>query len=161
METNYTGFYSSTVGLFYITCNRTSVIWAGFRDVSPSPSLLTVGDDVPEVLKHALSQIAEYFQGTRRLFDLPLEPFGTPFQCKVWQELLQIPYGETCSYGALAMRIGNAKASRAVGMANNRNPISIIIPCHRVIGANGKLVGYGGGLHRKQWLLSLEKTTLI
>ena len=161
METNFTGYYHSPVGLFYITCNRLSVIWAGFGDTPLHASSVAIGDDAPQVLQHALSQIAGYFQGTREIFDLPLEPSGTPFQQKVWQELLQIPYGATCSYGTLAARTGNAKASRAVGMANNRNPISIIIPCHRVIGADGKLVGYGGGLHRKEWLLRLEKVTII
>jgi methylated-DNA-[protein]-cysteine S-methyltransferase len=95
-------------------------------------------------------QIAEYFAHQRQSFDLPIEPQGTEFQKQVWQLLLQIPFGETISYGALAKKIGKPVASRAVGSANGRNPISIIVPCHRVIASNGKLTGYAGGLDRKQ-----------
>lgn len=112
------------------------------------------------VLKEAGKQLTEYFEGKRKDFDLPLAPQGTEFQQKAWKALQEIPYGETRSYGDMAKRIGNPKACRAIGMANNRNPISIIIPCHRVIGANGKLVGYGGGLHIKEYLLKLEKENL-
>ena len=101
-------------------------------------------------------QLTEYFAGTRREFDLPLLPQGTEFQRKVWAELQNIPYGGTQSYGELARKIGSPGASRAVGLANGRNPISIIVPCHRVVGANGKLTGYGGGLPRKAALLELE-----
>lgn len=108
------------------------------------------------VLEATARQLREYFAGDRRTFDLPLAPIGTDFQRRVWDALCAIPYGETCSYGALAQAIGNPKAARAVGMANNRNPISIIIPCHRVIGANGALVGYGSGLPIKETLLRLE-----
>lgn len=102
-------------------------------------------------------QLDAYFAGTLREFDLSLQPHGTEFQKKVWMQLRQIPYGETWSYGELAERIGNPKAARAVGLANGRNPISIIVPCHRVIGADGSLTGYGGGLNRKQELLDLEQ----
>ena len=104
----------------------------------------------------AALQLGEYFSGTRREFDLPLRLKGTPFQERVWHSLLDIRYGETWSYGELARRIGNPNASRAVGLANGRNPISILVPCHRVIGADGSLTGYGGGLDRKRWLLSHE-----
>jgi len=104
----------------------------------------------------AAAQLEEYFDGERREFDLPLDPSGTPFQMAVWKELLAIPYGETRSYKQIAENIGSPKAFRAVGLANNRNPISIIIPCHRVIGSDGSLVGYGGGLDMKQKLLELE-----
>ena len=107
-----------------------------------------------------VSQLEDYFAGRRREFDLPLAPAGTPFQQRVWRALLDIPYGETISYGELASRIGNKAASRAVGLANGSNPISIVIPCHRVIGANGKLTGYGGGLPIKQQLLALERGAL-
>ena len=110
-----------------------------------------------ELLKKTIKQIEEYFEGKRSFFDLPLESKGTEFQKKVWKALIEIPYGETRSYGDIAKIIGNGKASRAVGMANNKNPIPIIIPCHRVIGANGKLVGYAGGLDLKEKLLELEK----
>jgi methylated-DNA-[protein]-cysteine S-methyltransferase len=101
-------------------------------------------------------QLAEYFAGRRRAFDLPLAAQGTEFQRRVWSELTKIDFGQTLSYGELARRIGNPGASRAVGLANGRNPISIIVPCHRVIGADGTLTGYGGGLERKQWLLRHE-----
>jgi len=108
------------------------------------------------VIKKAAKQLEEYFAGKRKEFDLPLGFCGTDFQKKVWAALLSIPYGETRSYGDIAKQIGNPKACRAVGMANNRNPIAVICPCHRVIGADGSLVGYGGGLERKEYLLKLE-----
>lgn len=108
------------------------------------------------LLQEAARQLMQYLDGQRRDFELPLQPRGTEFQLRDWQALLTIPYGETRTYGQIAAQIGNAKACRAVGMANNRNPIAIIIPCHRVIGANGKLVGYGGGLPVKEKLLALE-----
>jgi len=107
-------------------------------------------------LPAALRQLAEYFAGTRRAFDLPLRPQGTAFQRRVWAALAEIPYGRTLSYGDLAQRIDNPRAARAVGLANNRNPLSIVVPCHRVIGADGSLTGYGGGLERKRWLLAHE-----
>ncbi len=107
----------------------------------------------------AREQMASYFAGELRRFDLPLAPAGTAFQRKVWQALLDIPFGQTESYGALARRIDAPKASRAVGLANGRNPIAIIVPCHRVIGANGNLTGYGGGIERKRWLLTHEGYT--
>ncbi len=109
------------------------------------------------LLKEAHRQLEEYFAGRRRTFDLPLAPRGTAFQQAAWQALLTIPYGQTASYKEMAVKIGNPKACRAIGMANNKNPIGIIIPCHRVIGADGKLVGYAGGLDIKQKLLALEQ----
>lgn len=123
---------------------------------------LQVGEAVGEFSSHELLgqlrlQLAEYFRGERRVFDLPLACPGTAFQEKVWALLLQIPYGETWSYQELAGRAGNIKASRAVGTANGMNPISIVIPCHRVINANGALGGYGGGVWRKRLLLDLER----
>jgi methylated-DNA-[protein]-cysteine S-methyltransferase len=105
-------------------------------------------------------QLRAYFAGELENFDLPLAPKGTPFQQNVWGELCKIPYGETISYGELARRMGNPNASRAVGLANGSNPIPIIIPCHRVIGSNGKLTGYGGGLPIKEKLLALERRQL-
>jgi methylated-DNA-[protein]-cysteine S-methyltransferase len=107
-------------------------------------------------LPQTARQLDEYFIGRRREFDLPLRLEGTGFQQRVWQVLTEIPYGATWSYGELARRIGNPNASRAVGLANGRNPISILVPCHRVIGADGSLTGYGGGLERKRWLLAHE-----
>jgi methylated-DNA-[protein]-cysteine S-methyltransferase len=103
-----------------------------------------------------VEQLAEYFAGTRTEFDLALAPVGTPFQQRVWAELRAIPYGETTTYGELAAAIGRPAASRAVGHANGHNPISIVVPCHRVIGTSGSLTGYGGGLARKRFLLALE-----
>lgn len=112
------------------------------------------------IAQRTAEQLCEYFAGSRQTFDLPLEPRGTEFQRRVWNALCEIPYGETRSYGEIAQRVGNPKASRAVGMANHRNPIPILIPCHRVIGADGSLVGYGGGLGVKRYLLDLEKRVL-
>ncbi|MDR2088952.1 MAG: methylated-DNA--[protein]-cysteine S-methyltransferase [Clostridiales Family XIII bacterium] len=109
------------------------------------------------LLRRAATQLAEYFGGARTAFDLPLTPRGTAFQLSVWHALREIPYGETRSYKDIAARIGNPKAYRAVGMANNRNPISILIPCHRVIGTGGGLVGYAAGLSAKRFLLDLER----
>ena len=109
----------------------------------------------------AVEQLAEYFAGKRTDFDLDLDMVGTAFQRRVWSALQNIPYGQTCSYGEIAHQIGSPKASRAVGMANGHNPISIIVPCHRVIGANGSLTGYGGGLERKRTLLELEKSRIM
>ena len=107
-------------------------------------------------LDETARQLTEWFAGLRTSFDLPLDPFGTEFQHRVWAELREIPWGHTASYGEIARRIGQPTASRAVGMANGRNPISIIVPCHRVIGSSGKLTGFGGGLDRKRTLLQLE-----
>ena len=109
------------------------------------------------LLKEPVKQLIEYFEGKRREFEIPLAPHGTAFQQQVWRALCDIPYGETTSYGELAKRIGNPNAVRAVGLANGSNPIAIVIPCHRVIGSNGSLVGYGGGLPIKQALLALER----
>ncbi|MCG7608830.1 MULTISPECIES: methylated-DNA--[protein]-cysteine S-methyltransferase [Mycobacterium] len=106
----------------------------------------------------AVEQLSEYFAGDRTEFDLELDMMGTQFQRRVWQALQAIPYGQTCSYGEIARQIGSPSAFRAVGLANGHNPIGIIVPCHRVIGANGSLTGYGGGLDRKRALLELEKS---
>ena len=109
------------------------------------------------VLERTRLQLEEYFRGERREFDLPLAPLGTEFQQRVWRRLQEIEYGTTTTYGALAQELGNANASRAVGLANGSNPIPIVIPCHRVIGANGALTGFGGGLPIKSALLALER----
>ena len=108
------------------------------------------------LIKEAHQQLSEYLKGERKSFDLPLRMKGTDFQQRVWNALLDIPYGETRSYKQIAEAIGNPKAVRAVGMANNRNPLLIVVPCHRVIGADGKLVGYGAGIEKKEFLLRLE-----
>jgi methylated-DNA-[protein]-cysteine S-methyltransferase len=109
-----------------------------------------------ELLADARRQLTEYFAGERTTFDLPLRPAGAPFQLRVWEALLRIPYGETASYGEIAREVGHPTASRAVGAANGRNPIAIVVPCHRVIGSNGSLTGYAGGLECKRALLDLE-----
>ena len=113
-------------------------------------------EDPTPLLEEAARQLEEYFAGQRKVFSLPLAPKGTEFQLRVWQALLQIPYGETRSYGELAAMVGNPKACRAVGGANHRNPLSILIPCHRVVGTGGSLTGYAGGLAIKEFLLKLE-----
>ena len=113
-------------------------------------------DDAHPAIREAASQLAEYFARSRRAFHLPLDLRGTPFQLAVWNALLRIPYGETRSYGQLAVELGHPGAARAVGTANGSNPVSIIVPCHRVIAAGGGLGGYGGGLARKRLLLDLE-----
>lgn len=120
-----------------------------------------VAQDASPLLDAAEAQLREYFAGARRTFDLPLAPRGTAFQQRVWAALRAIPYGETRTYGELAAAIGSPNASRAVGKANHHNPIPIVIPCHRVIGANGTLTGYAGGLEVKRKLLALEGITIL
>lgn len=150
--------YETTMGRFLIAEDS-----QGITDIS-----LIRGDDnytlsgeytitETELIKEAAKQLKEYLQGTRRDFTIGLNPQGTPFQQKVWEALRRIPYGETRSYKQIAEEIGNGKASRAVGMANHHNPIMCVIPCHRVIGTNGSMVGYAGGLEIKKQLLELEK----
>jgi methylated-DNA-[protein]-cysteine S-methyltransferase len=114
-------------------------------------------DDTHPVLRSAVIQLDEYFAGERRAFSVPLAPVGTPFQVKVWEVLQEIPYGHTITYGEQARRLGDARKARAVGAANGRNPISIIVPCHRVVGASGALTGFAGGMDAKQWLLAFER----
>ncbi len=126
---------------------------AGTRALEPPAGWAR--DEAP--LAEALRQLRAYFAGVRRAFDLPLAPRGTAFQQRVWRALCEIPYGETISYGELARRIGRPSASRAVGAANGRNPLPIVVPCHRVIGSTGRLTGYAGGLHLKEGLLALEQ----
>lgn len=151
-------FYETPVGILEIEENGSGITKVHFSSEEERNSLI----EKPELketalIKKAAKQLKEYFAGKRKLFELPLEPEGTEFQKKVWDALLKIPYGETRSYGQIAEQIGNKKASRAVGMANNKNPIAIIVPCHRVVGANGSLTGYAGGLNIKGILLNLEK----
>ena len=137
-----------------------AVIWPG---ESAERLRLERGSDLAEshsaaaVLDLTVAQLTEYFAGTRREFDVPLDPSGTPFQHLAWQALLTIPYGHTVSYGEQARRLGDQRKARAVGAANGRNPISIIVPCHRVVGANGSLTGFAGGLATKAWLLDHER----
>ncbi|MCP1469816.1 methylated-DNA-[protein]-cysteine S-methyltransferase [Sphingobium sp. OAS761] len=126
-----------------------------------SPDRVRIGRCAPDhdhpVLRNTAHQLARYFAGTLRQFDLPLDPRGTAFQRSVWQALRDIPFGETRSYGQIARQIGRPTASRAVGAANGRNPLSIVAPCHRVVGADGALTGFAGGLAAKQWLIEHER----
>ncbi|QOX64762.1 methylated-DNA--[protein]-cysteine S-methyltransferase [Anoxybacterium hadale] len=148
-------YYELKLGPIGIAESDDKITHLFFQNEAFSPEGYTHGETA--VLTEAAKQLKEYFDGQRKEFELPLAPAGTEFMQRVWNALLQIPYGETRSYKQIAKMAGNEKACRAVGMANNRNPISIFIPCHRVIGANGALVGYGGGLDKKIFLLELER----
>ena len=153
MENLYSGHCHTPIGVFFIQCTTQAIVRAGFMDISNSE----VADSASPLLQHAIDQILEYFAGCRHAFDLPVAPAGSLFYQSVWAKLVHIPYGCTISYGELAANLGNPKASRAVGNANHHNPIALIIPCHRVIGADGTLTGYASGLERKRWLLNWEK----
>lgn len=132
----------------------------GIASISITDSSETISEEIPLYLQTCISQLQEYFAGIRTVFDLKLIPEGTPFQQKVWNALLEIPYGTTASYLELSNKLGDIKAIRAVASANGKNPLWIVIPCHRVIGSDGSLTGYAGGLHRKKWLLELENTPI-
>lgn len=139
-----------------------ALVYLGFADHEPRKALLQRLEMVTHArvdasLPALQRQLIEYFEGRRRAFDFPLDLRGTPFQQRVWNELQRIPYATTLSYCGLAERLGDRRLTRAVGRANGANPVSILVPCHRVIGQNGKLTGYAGGLERKQHLLNLEK----
>lgn len=150
---NYYHYYESPVGKLVIVHNDQGFKYLDLAD------RLEVKEGVfqpTELIQQTISQLTQYFNGTRQEFDLPLAPIGTTFQQQVWESLRTIPFGETRSYKEIAMQLGNPNAARAVGMANNKNPILIVTPCHRVIGANGKLVGFAAGLEMKKYLLTLE-----
>jgi methylated-DNA-[protein]-cysteine S-methyltransferase len=147
--------FDSPVGPLTLISNGKALTHLEFENPRYAFASAPLGDDA--LLRETRKQLTAYFAGKLTTFDLPLAADGTPFQKTVWAELAKIPYGVTRSYGQLATAIGNPQASRAVGLANGRNPISIIVPCHRVIGANGSLTGYGGGMGRKQILLDLEQ----
>lgn len=149
--------FSSPFGSVYIYADDKAIKAVLFKPWQNSMADNAVSQSNP-IIDKCWQQLEEYFSGKRTNFDLPISADGTEFQQKVWQTLLTIPYGETWNYGQLAQAIGNNNASRAVGAANGKNPISIIIPCHRVIGANGTLTGYAGGLIAKEWLLKHEGT---
>lgn len=149
--TYYTAYYRSSIGPLEINSTEKSIVSVLFvtseRDTNSA---------CPEVISRCITQLDEYFKGERRTFELPLFPDGTDFQMSVWNELKKIPYGKVISYLELAKRLGNSKSIRAAGTASGKNKIGIIIPCHRVIGSSGELVGYAGGLKNKQWLLEHE-----
>jgi len=161
MTTMYTEL-PTPVGSLLLTANDTAItgIYFPTLDRKPKSRAGWVADDgkrpASALLARARQQLSEYFAGSRTTFDLPLEPGGTAFQQSVWDALRTIPYGTTMSYGAIARRLGDARATRAVGAANGQNPIPIVVPCHRVVGARGELTGFGGGLDRKRWLLEHE-----
>ena len=154
----YRSNLSTPLGDFFVLSSQDSIHCAEFFDAKPT--LATSTRDWPEnpLSKKAIQQLQEYFNNKRQTFDLALNPKGTDFRLQSWQALLNIPYGSTYYYGQQAQLMNNPKAVRAVGAANGANPIAIIIPCHRVIGKDGSLTGYAGGLARKQWLLDFEKT---
>lgn len=146
-----TSYYSSPVGLLLIEANDDSIVMLSFeekKEKREEPSKLT---------DKCVRQLEEYFSGKRKSFDLPLAPNGTSFQQQVWNQLQKIPFAKTISYLQLARELGDEKKIRAAGTANGKNPIAIIIPCHRVIGSDGSMVGYGGGLWKKKWLLEFER----
>lgn len=147
-------FYDSPIGIIGITQENGAISQVFFGDENPPPGFAIA--ETP-LIEETARQLNEFFAGSRQDFDLPLKLSGTDFQKSVWKALQTIPYGETRSYQEIALLVGSPKACRAVGLANNRNPISIIIPCHRVIGKDGSLTGYGGGLEAKEFLLELEK----
>ncbi|MCL6239349.1 methylated-DNA--[protein]-cysteine S-methyltransferase [Acinetobacter sp. ANC 5033] len=152
-------FLDSPVGQLKLVAHETALVAVLWENENPNRVRLAalVEDLQHPILLKTAQQLNEYFAGKRQQFDLPLDFEGTAFQQQVWQALLTIPFGETRSYKQIAEQIGNVKAVRAVGAANSKNPISIIAPCHRVVGANGKLVGFAGGLENKEILLKMEK----
>lgn len=151
----YKVYYSSPIGSIEIVSDERSILELEFVE-----EMGQAHDKAPEVLKRALTQLDEYFKGKRKAFDLELKLNGTEFQKGVWQQLQKVPYGNTASYGEIAKAVGNEKASRAVGGANNKNKIAIIIPCHRIVGSKGEMTGYAGGIWRKEWLLQHEKSNI-
>lgn len=146
----YTSYIPSPVGTLKLQCNEDGITAVSFWEGDTAPA------DKHPLLLECQQQLKEYFAGQRKMFSMPLNLEGTTFQTKVWTALQHIPYGRTVSYMDLSKTLGDVKAIRAVGTANGRNAIAIIIPCHRVIGSNAKLIGYAGGLWRKQWLLEHE-----
>ncbi len=158
---------ASPIGEYTLIATETGICWVGspgasvdeglFRTKRWIPTYRVVRDEQAAPLHRAVLELQRYFAGELRQFTCPLDLCGTPFQLQVWEQLCTIPYGETRTYGEIAQAIGRPTASRAVGAANGANPVAVIVPCHRVIGSDGSLTGYGGGLANKSWLLSLER----
>lgn len=146
----FSAFIRNELGYIVITADGENILSVTFSDTEPDMY------NPNQVLELCMEQLKEYFSGSRKTFSVPLGLHGTEFQQTVWKELMNISFGQVVTYSQIAIRIGNIKKIRAVGMANARNPVSIIVPCHRVVGASGKLIGYGGGLWRKKWLLDFE-----
>lgn len=147
----HTAYYNSPIGMIQLVQENNLLTVAQFLDET-----ISLPPDSSKLLNEVLHQLNEYFSGIRTEFNLPLHAKGTIFQQKVWEKLVEIPFGKTITYLQLAKRLNNVKCIRAAASANGKNPLAVIIPCHRVIGANGKLTGYAGGQHRKQWLLEHE-----
>lgn len=150
MHKQYYGYYESPIGWIEVICSQDAVVSVKFTAAEKKMA------ETNWIMEKTLLQLDEYFKGTRKAFDLEFLLEGTRFQKQVWQQLGEIPYGTTLSYKELAAKTGNEKAMRAVGSTNGKNPLWIILPCHRVIGSNGALTGYAGGLYRKKWLLEHE-----
>lgn len=154
----YTTYYTSPVGRLEIQADEVAILGVYFAGgIKKNAPNLPASDTMPDVASQCVLELDEYFTGTRQTFVVPYRLAGSEFRRSVWQQLEQIPYGQTITYGEQARRLGNLKAIRAVGTTNGCNPISIIVPCHRVVGANGDLVGFGGGLPAKRWLLDHER----
>ena len=156
MSHPFTTYYQSPVGLLKIAGTDQYVSEVKFMDEPETVSPAAGNENLPPMAIQAVEQLIEYFHGNRRFFELPISQEGTPFQQKVWAELMSIPFGKTISYLELSRRLGDPKVIRAAAAANGKNNVAIIVPCHRVIGSNNQLVGYAGGLPRKKWLLQHE-----
>ena len=154
MQNSYSTYYASPIGNLRISCNETCITEVHF--LNKDEPITATEQVAPPVLQQCLEELIEYFQGQRKKFEVPVYQEGTSFQQRVWNELLNIPFGKTISYLTLAKRLGDPKVIRAAASTNGKNHIAIIVPCHRVIGSNNDLVGYGGGLWRKKWLLDME-----
>ena len=151
MQNNYSITISTPIGFLNLISDSEALLKVVFAENPGQPSGFQ-----PDILKETAKQLNEYFAGNRKEFDLNINPEGTQFQSKIWKLVENVPFGETTTYLDIALKSGSVKNTRAVGLANGRNPIPIIIPCHRIIGSNGKLTGYAGGTDRKKWLLTHE-----
>jgi len=151
------GYASTPLGRIRVVTSGQDLAGLFFDGRERTPAASDLADREPDAHSAVRTQLGEYFAGARSTFDLPLRLEGTPFQLEVWAALLDIPLGTVATYGEIARQLGRARAARAVGAANGRNPISIVVPCHRLVGAAGNLTGYGGGLDRKRWLLAHER----
>jgi methylated-DNA-[protein]-cysteine S-methyltransferase len=155
LESNQTAYYKTPIGTAKIVGDEN-----GISAITVADDVVETSAEISEILKQCVQQLDEYFNGTRKQFDLKLNPQGTDFQKRVWKELLLVPYGKTRTYLEQSKQLGDIKAIRAVASANGKNPIWIIIPCHRIIGSDGSLTGYAGGIWRKKWLLEHENPSI-
>ncbi|HEY9170506.1 MAG TPA: methylated-DNA--[protein]-cysteine S-methyltransferase [Lutibacter sp.] len=151
MESNQTAYYKTPIGTAKIVGDKN-----GISAITVMDDAIKTSAEIPDILQNCVQQLDDYFNGTRKKFNLKLNPQGTDFQKRVWKELLNVPYGKTRTYLEQSKQLGDVKAIRAVASANGKNPIWIIIPCHRIIGSDGSLTGYAGGIWRKKWLLEHE-----